>query len=170
MWFRYFGAALALVSAGAAAAASLPMVACKAEQTGGFHDYPEDDQRYVPALFNPSSFELEENELFMLNLDPGQGGVDLYLIMRNADDMESELQCRQVRGADDSLGFSCVNTPPSEMLLINRNTLRYTRTAVGGWTFSGPTEAASGDSIFVEYGSCAPVDEQPAQQESAASG
>jgi hypothetical protein len=162
MWFRFLCALVVLNFAGTAAAASLPMVACAAEQTGGFHDYPEDDQRYVPALFNPSSFELEENVLFMLNLDPGEGGVDLYLIMRNSEDVESELQCRQVRGADDSLGYSCVNTPPSEMLLINSDTLRYTRTAVGGWTFSGPTEAVSGDSIFVEYGTCAPVDDQPA--------
>ncbi|MDH3642872.1 MAG: hypothetical protein OES38_12300 [Gammaproteobacteria bacterium] len=165
MWSRFLGAAVLLNYAVAAVAASLPMVACEAEQTGGFHDYPEDDQHYVPALFNPSSFELEENVLFMLNLDPGEDGVDLYLIMRDSDDVESELQCRHVRGASDALGYSCVNTPPSEMLLINGDTLKYTRTAVGGWTFSGPTEAASGDSIFVEYGTCAPVADQPATQD-----
>ncbi|MEM8767795.1 MAG: hypothetical protein AAGE43_10150, partial [Pseudomonadota bacterium] len=57
-------------------------------------------------------------------------------------------------GADQSYGYSCVNVPPSEMILINAQTLRYTRTAVGGWTFAGATEALNGDSIFVEYGQC----------------
>jgi hypothetical protein len=143
-------------------------VRCEAEQTGGFHDYPEDNERYEPALFHPTSFELEENVVFMLNLDPGRGGPDLYLIMRAHDDTESELQCRQVRGVDNALGYSCVNTPPSEMLLINSETFRFTRTAVGGWTFSGATDTGSGDSIFVEYGTCVPVVSQstgPAAQQ-----
>jgi hypothetical protein len=41
------------------------------------------------------------------------------------------------------------------MLLINQKTLRFTRTSVGGWTFAGANESQSGDSIFVEYGTCA---------------
>ena len=40
------------------------------------------------------------------------------------------------------------------MILINSATLRFTRTAVGGWTFAGATESLNGDSIFVEYGQC----------------
>ena len=150
--------------ASAVRTASLPTVRCEAEQTGGFHDYPDDDERYVPALFHPANFVLEENVLFMINLDPGQGGPDLYLIMRDQDDVESELQCRQVRGVDDALGYSCLNTPPSEMLLINTETLRFTRTAVGGWTFSGATKSASGDSIFVEYGTCVAAEIRPVLQ------
>jgi len=100
----------------------------------------------------------------MVNLQLRGGDPDLYLILRSADDVELELQCRQVRGADNALGYSCVNTPPSEMLLINSETLRFTRTAVGGWTFSGARESMSGDSIFVEYGTCAPLVAEPASQ------
>ena len=148
----------------------LPAVRCAAEQTGGFHDYPGDGESYEPALFHPQSFSLEENIVLMMNLGGGEGNgpgagakVDLYLTMTRTlpataempETVEtSELECRQVRGADQSYGYSCVNVPPSEMILINAESLRYTRTAVGGWTFAGATEALNGDSIFVEYGQC----------------
>ncbi|NIP13291.1 MAG: hypothetical protein GWM88_00510 [Pseudomonadales bacterium] len=132
----------------------LPSLRCEAEQTGGFHDYPGEQEAYEPALFNPGRFTLEENVVFMLNLPVGNGAPDLYLVMRTDGELETELACRRVRGADGAMGYSCVNTPPSEMLLINRETLRFTRTAVGGWTFAGATESLSGDSIFVEYGAC----------------
>lgn len=128
---------------------------CSADQTGGFHDYPDDDESYVPALFNATPFRLDENVVFMTNL-PEQPGVDLFVTLTAGEDpVTSELECRQVRGVDGSPGYSCVNIPPSEMLLINRDTLRFTRTAVGGWTFAGANETHSGDSIFVEYGTCA---------------
>ncbi len=99
----------------------------------------------------------------MLNLAGEEGAVDLYLTLTREveDDSEStapettELECRTVRGANSAIGYSCVNLPPSEMLLINAQTLRYTRTAVGGWTFAGAAGELSGDSIFVEYGQCA---------------
>ncbi len=145
----------------------LPAMHCAAEQTGGFHDYPGDDESYEPALFHPQSFQLEENIVLMMNLGGGEGNgsgtVDLFLTMTRTlpateeapEALEtSELECRQVRGADQSYGYSCVNVPPSEMILINAETLRYTRTAVGGWTFAGATEEFNGDSIFVEYGQC----------------
>jgi len=153
---------------------SLPMLSCVAEQTGGFHDYPGDGEVYEPALFHPRTFELEENPVFMLNLseagtmaDAGgdsRGYADLYITLRmvpGEDEVsppgaESELECRQVRGADGSMGFSCVNLPPSEMLLLNAQTLRFTRASVGGWTFAGANDDDSGDSIFVEYGRCTP--------------
>ena len=126
---------------------------CTADQTGGFHDYPDDDESYIPALFNSDPFRLEENIVFMTNL-PEQG-VDLFVTLTAGEDpVTTELECRQVRGVDGSPGYSCVNIPPSEMLLINRSTLRFTRTAVGGWTFAGGNETHSGDSIFVEYGTC----------------
>lgn len=131
---------------------------CVADQTGGFHDYPDDDESYGPALFNSTRFRLEENQVFMLNLGQ-QPGLDLYISLTSGDDpVTTELECRQVRGIDQSPGFSCVNIPPSEMLLINRDTFRFTRTAVGGWTFAGATESHGGDSIFVEYGTCVPAD------------
>lgn len=157
-------AALAAEPAGAPAAAPesrvprseagtfLPLE-CAADQTGGFHDYPDDEESYVPALFNATPFRLDENVVFMTNL-PEEPGVDLYVTLTAGEDpVTTELECRQVRGVDGSLGYSCVNIPPSEMLLINRDTLRFTRTAVGGWTFAGET-GTHGDSIFVEYGTC----------------
>lgn len=156
----------------------LPDVICKAEQTGGFHDYPGGEEAYEPALFHPRTFTLEENLVFMMNLAAEEGNVDLYLTMTHhltgangaATDSDpaagrdlvpgseiTELECRRVRGANDSSGFSCANLPPSEMLLINAQTLRYTRTAVGGWTFAGAAREHNGNSIFVEYGQCQPV-------------
>jgi hypothetical protein len=131
-----------------------PALTCQAEQTGGFHDYPDDDESYVPALFNSTPFRLEENVVFMLNLAP-ETGVDRYVTLTVGDSpVTTELECRQVRGADGSPGYSCVNIPPSELLLIHAHTLRFTRTAVGGWTFTGATGSEAGDSIFVEYGTC----------------
>lgn len=141
----------------APSAADFLPLACMAEQTGGFHDYPDDDAGYQPALFNATPFRLDENRVFMVNL-ADQPGVDLFVSLTSGEDaVTTELECRRVRGADGSLGYSCVNLPPSEMLLINRDTLRFTRTAVGGWTFAGATETAGGDSVFVEYGTCAPA-------------
>ncbi|MCB1684905.1 MAG: hypothetical protein KDI31_10475 [Pseudomonadales bacterium] len=147
---------------------SLPLLNCIAEQTGGFHDYPENEELYEPALFHPRAFELEENLVFKRNLvDPAQSKdrelpADLYVTLRmlgggsdaGMDAPETELECRQVRGADGSQGVSCVNLPPSELLLLNMATLRFTRASVGGWTFTGARDAHGGDSIYVEYGRC----------------
>ena len=143
-----------------------PRVLCTAEQTGGFHDYPEEGEAYEPALFHPQQFSLEENLVFMLNLAESERNVDVYLTMTTtvaepdgaAIEETTELECREVRGAGGGYGLSCVNLPPSEMILINAETLRFTRTAVGGWTFAGATESLSGDSIFVEYGQCERAD------------
>jgi hypothetical protein len=154
-------------------AGGFPSVRCTADQTGGFHDYPGGEEAYEPALFNPQQFNLEENVVFMLNLTERVGHVDLYLTLTRQIPQESgesvtdttELECREVRGADGSFGFSCVNLPPSEMLLINGETLRFTRTAVGGWTFTGAEGERNGDSIFVEYGQCEPMNE-PANEPS----
>lgn len=146
--------------------AVLPDVRCVAEQTGGFHDYPDDAERYEPALFYPHAFRLETNQVFMMNLAGDDRNADLYLTMtRELPDADgvpasetTELECRRVRGANEAFGFSCVNLPPSEMILINAQSLRFTRTAVGGWTFAAATATHEGDSIFVEYGQCeAPV-------------
>lgn len=146
-----------------------PRVICKAEQTGGFHDYPDEGEAYEPALFHPQQFSLEENPVFMLNLADSVGNVDVYLTMTREIGQEdgarvqetTELECRRVRGAGGSRGLSCVNLPPSEMILINAATLRFTRTAVGGWTFAGASGSHNGDSIFVEYGQCQPAAEPP---------
>ncbi|MGE0624747.1 MAG: hypothetical protein AB7I04_03880 [Pseudomonadales bacterium] len=145
---------------------SLPAMHCTAEQTGGFHDYPDDGERYEPALFHPQSFRLETNLVFMMNLAGDESSADLYLTLTRELPTEeggvveeaTELECRRVRGGNDDYGFSCVNLPPSEMMLLNARSLRFTRTAVGGWTFAGATDAHEGDSIFVEYGQCEPLD------------
>ena len=146
----------------AGAADGLPRMLCNAEQSGGFHDYPGGGEFYEPVLYQPRSFTLEENAVFMVNLARGEGNADLYLTLetktpdeKGVDLVETmELECRRVRGPNDSHGYSCVNLPPSEMLLINAQSLRFTRTAVGGWTFSDAADTRNGDSIFVEYGQC----------------
>ena len=86
--------------------------------------------------------------------------ADLYLTFSD-DEKRLELTCRNIRGATDSFGLSCANMPPSEMLLINTDTLRFTRTSIGGWAFTGATPNTAGDSIFVEYGECVPHGSRP---------
>ena len=150
---------------------SLPPLDCTPEQTGGFHDYPGGEEIYEGALFHPSPFGLEENLIFMLNLGGEEGAPDLYLTMTmeykagdgSVTPNQTELECRRVRGVGGSVGYSCVNLPPSEMLLINASTFRFTRTAVGGWTFAGAADKTNGDSIFVEYGQCV-TRQQPASR------
>jgi len=142
---------------------TIPELKCQPEQTGGFHDYPEGEEIYEPALFHARPFVLRENIVFMMNLqgevaDPG--GPDLYVTLSMEDDPiaeTTELECRSVRGVNGAMGLSCVNLPPSEMLLINTETYRFTRSAVGGWTFAGAAGDLNGDSIFIEYGQCQPV-------------
>ena len=136
----------------------VPDLQCLATQTGGFHDYPGDVEQYEAALFHPGKFSLQQNSFLTENLASTTPGVDLYLTLTNPDQTETELECRSVRGTADATGFSCVNTPPSQMLLLNAQTHRFTRTAVGGWTFTGAADNESGDSIYVEYGQCEPLD------------
>ena len=77
------------------------------------------------------------------------GSVQLYVTMILDGGAEAEFECRTVRGAAGNQGYSCVNNPPSEMLLINPARGRYTRSSIGGWVFYAP-EA----SLFVEFGTC----------------
>ena len=147
-----------------------------AEGTAGFHDYPRDEESYQAALFVPSRFALAENAALAFAFAGDGTAADRYVTLTLAppppppaaagevepDEAASpppvtppiEMECRDVRGAGGSRGISCNNLPPSELLLLNRQNLRYTRTSVGGWTFQGATENLAGDSIFVEYGSC----------------
>jgi len=146
----------------------LPGLRCVPEQTGGFHDYPGGEETYEPALFHPRPFELEVNQVFMLTLAGKEGAPDLFVTMQTSVEEQAqpeltELECRRVRGADGSPGYSCVNLPPSEMLLINAQTFRFTLTAVGGWTFAGAAGNLGGDSIFVEYGLCQPLASAPSE-------
>ena len=138
---------------------------CKAGQTVGMHRYPKGvEEVYMPAIFNEQTFDLREDALFMRHLlgERGPAEVDardaqvyapetvrLYVTMASDDGVETEFECRPVRGTADNRGYSCVNNPPSEMLLINPARGRYTRSSIGGWSFYAP-EA----SLFVEYGTC----------------
>ena len=136
---------------------------CRAEHTAGFHDHPGDQESYQASLFYPNRFLLTTNAAleFAMAGDPEAADAYLALTLLPSEsgevpvepDIPVELECRNVRGGG-SRGLSCINLPPSEMLLINRETLRFTRTSVGGWTFQGATENLGGDSIFVEYGQC----------------
>jgi hypothetical protein len=127
---------------------------CVAVQTAGFHDYPHNEESYEAVVFFESEFELKVNKVLMQHLSEDTG-VDLYLTFKN-DEETVELTCRRIRGAGDTYGLSCANSPPAEMLLINADTLRFTRTSIGGWAFAGATANTAGDSIFVEYGECVP--------------
>lgn len=131
---------------------------CKAVQTVGMHDYPGAEERYHASVFFEGAFELRENLLFMEHL-LGQDGapVGLYVTLSGADGRETEFECRPVRGGAGNEGVSCVNNPPSEMLLVNPVRGRFTRAAIGGWTFYGAREEQEGASLFVEYGQCVPM-------------
>lgn len=125
---------------------------CTAVQTAGFHDFPNDAERYEPVSFYESSFDLKINRVLMRHLNE-EADADLYLTL--LDEAEStELKCAHIRGTGGASGLSCSNTPPAELLLINTETLRFTRTSIGGWTFAAANENSAGDSIYVEYGTC----------------
>jgi hypothetical protein len=142
-----------LLPVAAHAGAAFPAVECAARHTAGFHDYVGGEEVYEASMFHPGRFRLSTNDFLTTHL-AGDASVELYLTMTDAGGEATELECRMVRGAGASEGYSCVNIPPSELLLINAETLRFTRTSVGGWTFAGATQDHNGDSIFVEYGEC----------------
>lgn len=125
---------------------------CTAWHTVGLHDYPHNEEAYEPVAFNESRFKLSVNRVLMRHLAP-DAAADVYLILENDGEL-SELSCVKLRGYDDSRGLSCSNSPPSEFLLLNTDTLRFTHTSIGGWTFAAANENTAGDSIYVEYGVC----------------
>jgi len=146
---------------------------CEALQTAGLHDYAGAPEDYEPSTFMESEFELRINTVLTRHLAANSTGAaeatpDLFLTMRPRNENPVELRCRQVQGRGGELGYSCTNTPPSELLLINPANLRFTRTSIGGWTFadSDPKAASDStaspdasanlgsDSLYVEYGSC----------------
>lgn len=86
--------------------------------------------------------------------DPEKGII--YFTFRNPNKL-LELTCRPVTGGQESHGLSCTDIPPVEMILINNKTLRFSHSSIGGWTFIGGNENASGNSLFVEYGQCEPL-------------
>jgi len=142
---------------------------CEALQTAGLHDYAGAPEDYEPSTFVESKFELRINTVLTRHLASKSAGAaeaspDLFLTMRPKNGSPIELRCRQIQGLSNQLGYSCTNTPPSELLLINPANLRFTRTSIGGWTFADTPPKAGADtetganlgddSLFVEYGSC----------------
>lgn len=128
---------------------------CQAKQTVGLHDFAEEElvEEYELIRFFESKFELRENKTF--NELMGQGDGKFFLSMKPEDSEEiSEFTCDTVRGRNGQEGLSCRNTPPSEIIMINKTSLRFTRSAVGAWTFFTPSDHDTGASLFVEYGQC----------------
>ena len=128
---------------------------CTALQTAGFHDFPHNEEAYEPVAFFESRFTLRINRALMRHLAP-DADADVYMTLENGERVV-ELTCFEVRGSGGQQGLSCSNVPPSEFLLINTESLRFTHTSIGGWTFTGATENVAGDSIYVEYGECRPA-------------
>ena len=125
---------------------------CIARQTAGFHDFPHNDEAYEAVVFFESKFELQINRVLMTHLVE-ESPYDLFLTLTKDGDV-SELQCSRIRGASNQFGVSCSSQPPADLLLLNLENLRFTRTAIGGWTFTGGLDSDSGESIYVEYGAC----------------
>lgn len=144
-----------LVAAAATALAEVPpRLTCAAEQTVGLHDYPHNAEAYEAVEFFESRFAVEVNQALTRYLAETTD-IDVYVTLRQDDDDLVELSCVRVRGEGDVPGLSCTNNPPAQLLLVNLDNLRFTRTAIGGWTFAAAGEvAAGGESIYVEYGVC----------------
>jgi len=109
-------------------------LSCQAAQTAGLHDYAGVPQEYEASTFFESKFQLRINRVLTKHLTTATT-PDLYLTLFPRNDTPVELRCRQVQGQNRQLGYSCTNTPPSEILLLNPSTLRFTRASIGGWTF-----------------------------------
>ncbi|MCP5181112.1 MAG: hypothetical protein H6993_12015 [Pseudomonadales bacterium] len=131
---------------------------CTATGTAGFHDFPGAPERYEPVVFNPGRFTLLDNPVFNAELAPAAGERYLTMIMEG---VVTELTCRRVRDVAGESGLSCENSPPSELLVLNDTSLRFTRASVGGWTFRGAQTSTDGSSIYVEFGGCEPVPARP---------
>ncbi|MEM7100229.1 MAG: hypothetical protein AAF541_18320 [Pseudomonadota bacterium] len=128
---------------------------CVARQTAGFHDFPHNEEAYEAVVFFESKFELRVNRVLMAHL-VDESPYDLFLTLMKDGDV-SELQCSRIRGAASQYGVSCSSQPPADLLLLNLENLRFTRTAIGGWTFVGDSsseQTETGESIYVEYGAC----------------
>ena len=119
---------------------------CQAHGTVGFHDYPGEPKVYEPSVFFESRFQLQTNRLLMEHLPPN-AELAAYLTL-SIDDERHELECRRVRGMANARGLSCTNQPPSAMFLLNLDSLRFSRGAMGGWALSqsrGAKQRAPGD-------------------------
>lgn len=156
------------------AAAEFVEQQCTATGTVGFHDYGGGVRSFEPSVFHESIFHLQENALLSRYLEPDAeqtGPLPRYLTLVQDRDRQ-ELECTPVRTGREVDGVSCINQPPTTLLLYNPDSGRFTRSSLAAWTFStpeadGPTTGADpapdvagspeGESLFVEFGRCRPA-------------
>lgn len=142
---------------------------CKAFNTVGLHDFNEEGEaqveEYSPQVFVPSVFDIRENRTFNELLPDRESRFYVTLDAVGSDEGQ-ELACVPVKGLDAQMGFSCQNTPPTEVLTIVPETMRFTRSSAGGWTFYTAADTSEGASLFIENGICAPLleTEQPEEE------
>ena len=135
---------------------------CVPLETIGFHDEAEVEgdpvEDFGPAKFKSTPFTLRENKTLSGLLDDDDD-VNLFLTMQMAETNELfEFSCKTVLGANREPGYSCVNTPPSDILMLNPKSLRFSRAAIGSWTFQSESNLLTGSSLFVEMGQCYSLD------------
>lgn len=141
---------------------------CVAIQTIGLHDKPEElgseVEQFEATRFVESEFILRENQTLALLSDPDTYYLSFQDTSTNA---VFELTCRPIKGRDNQAGLSCLNQPPQDILMLNRESKRFTRAAVGNWTFSTASDLQTGASLFIEHGQCnsiEPVEYKPLDQ------
>ena len=146
----------------------LPVV-CRALNTVGLHDAVEEnadpEEKYEPAAFVPSEFVLVENKTFseLLASDDSK-----FYVAMQIEELESQIEftCTVVRGRSEEDGYVCTNTPAQDILMINPTKGRFTRAAVGAWTFFHPSDLETGASLLVEHGTCIHLNYEIEDQES----
>ena len=131
---------------------------CVPIETIGLHDDAEGEEEAIevfqPAKFKSTPFTLREN-VTLNELLAESEDVSQFVTMQLEDTVELfEFACRTVLGANRELGYSCTNSPPSDILMINPKTMRFTRAAIGSWTFPSDSTVRDGSSLFVELGQC----------------
>ncbi|MYD42846.1 MAG: hypothetical protein F4W90_03025 [Gammaproteobacteria bacterium] len=137
---------------------------CVPVETIGFHDGAEAEgepvESFIPVNFKSVAFTLRENPTLEDLLDEDEQ-ASLYMTMQNEDSGELfEFTCQDVLGANREQGYSCVNTPPSDILMLNPRSMRFSRAAIGSWTFQSTTALRTGSSLFVEMGQCYSLDDE----------
>ena len=140
------------------ASASWLPARCVPLETIGFHDTPEEDadviESFNPVKFKSTPFTLRTNET-LGELLADTGDTQLFISMQMEQSAEIfEFACKEVLGANREPGLSCLNTPPSDILMINPKSMRFSRAAIGSWTFQSDAALRDGSSLFVEMGQC----------------
>ncbi len=145
-----------------------PALTCEADAMVGLHDVLEEVspiESYETYEIPASRFNLFENLTFRDLL--GDEDVDLYLSFQAEDSSDvHEYTCTKIKGLGSRKGYSCVNSPPTDLLTIDPTSLRFTRASAGAWTLYTASELGRSTTLFVEKGTCNLANpEQPYEQE-----